>query len=166
MAGEMELGPADVECVEVAGRLMNLGKILVPEELLTKSEPLTDDELALIRNSIATSADLLDGVEFTGPVVETLRQLAEDVTGGKGSGNGEGEVMLSTRIVAVANAFVALASPRAYRAGLAIDAALDTLLSKMSAGGNRRVVVALASYLDNHGGRAALADIGEGPAAS
>ncbi|MFQ5957962.1 MAG: HD domain-containing phosphohydrolase, partial [Alphaproteobacteria bacterium] len=89
IAEEMELDEEHVECVEVAGRLMNLGKILVPEELLSKTTPLTDDEIELIRNSIDTSADLLEGVEFTGPVVETLRQLHEHAEGDETTPGGD-----------------------------------------------------------------------------
>ncbi len=163
IAEEMELDAEEVDCVEVAGRLMNLGKILVPEALLTKTTPLSEEEIGLIRSGIGTSADLLEGVEFTGPVVETLRQLHEhagDVT----TAPDGGDVLVTTRIVATANTCVALASPRAYRAGLSIDEALDSLLSKMGSGADRRVVLALANYLDNRGGRAELAGLGDEPA--
>ncbi|MFQ5784812.1 MAG: HD-GYP domain-containing protein [Alphaproteobacteria bacterium] len=163
VAEEMELDPADVECVEVAGRLMNLGKILVPEALLTKTTPLDDGELALIRDSLRNGVELLADIEFTGPVVDTLRQLHEHADG-RGALDANGEAMLTARIIAIANTFVALVSPRAYREQLTLDAALDTLLSNMADGANRRVVLALAGYLDNHGGRAALADFGNGPA--
>ena len=159
----MELDAEEVDCVEVAGRLMNLGKILVPEALLTKTTPLSEEEIGLIRGGIGTSADLLEGVEFTGPVVETLRQLHEHAGDGTTTPDG-GDVLVTTRIVAAANTCVALASPRAYRAGLSIDEALDSLLSKMGSGADRRVVLALANYLDNRGGRAELAGLGDEPA--
>jgi len=155
IAEELDLPPRETEAVEVAGRLMNLGKILVPEEILTKAGALDDDEIALVRGSLHAGVDLLDGVEFDGPVVETLRELyARDHAGADGD---DDAILLTTRIISVANTLVALVSPRAYRKGLSVDEALDTLLSRMGGGANRRAVLALANYLDNRGGRDALA---------
>ena len=160
VAEGLELPPREVEAVEVAGRLMNLGKILVPEEILTKAGALDDAEIARVRNSLRAGVDLLDGVEFDGPVVETLRELYDhDHTGA--DGDDDDAILLTTRIISVANILVALVSPRAYRKGLSIDEALDTLLSRMGGGANRRAVLALANYLDNRGGRAALAALVE-----
>ena len=160
IADEMELDPVEAESVEIAGRVMNLGKITVPEEVLTKTEPLTDGEFALVRGAIGVSAELLEGVEFDGPVVETLRELhrypGDQALTTK-------QALLTTRIVAVANSFVAMTSPRSYREGLSFNDALDTLLSKMETDDTRRAVMSLANYLDNHGGRETLDGIGKQP---
>ncbi len=114
----------------------------------------------MVRDSIGTSAELIESVEFDGPVVETLRDLHAQMAGDDGE-FGEGDVLLTARIVGIANSFVALTSQRAYRAGLSMDAALDILLKKIVARDARRAVTALASFLDNHGGREALAGIGD-----
>ncbi len=154
VAEEMGLPAVLAETAETAGTIMNFGKILVPPELLTKTEKLSEVEIQLIRASIQTTADLIAGIEFPGPVVETLRQMQErwDGSGPRGLA---GEAILPTaRIVAAANAFVAIASPRAYRSGSDIDAALTELLGKIGSHFDRRVVAALVSYLDNRGGRA------------
>ena len=55
----------------------DLGKILVPSAVLTKPGALTDDELRQVRDSLQAVADVLEEVEFDGPVVATLRQLQE-----------------------------------------------------------------------------------------
>jgi HD-GYP domain-containing protein (c-di-GMP phosphodiesterase class II) len=100
-----------------------------------------------------TSADLLDGIEFDGPVVETLRQ-AQARWDGTGTPAVAGDAILVTaRIVAVANAFVGMVSRRAYREALGIDRAVDALLAQVGKAFDRRVVAALIGYLDNHGGR-------------
>ncbi|MDG1438928.1 MAG: hypothetical protein P8P98_08095, partial [Emcibacteraceae bacterium] len=49
---------------ELAGAMMNLGKILVSREILTKPGKLSNDELKIIRNSILKSADMIKGIEF------------------------------------------------------------------------------------------------------
>jgi PAS domain S-box-containing protein len=153
VAEEMGLPPILAETAETAGNLMNFGKILVPPELLTKTGPLSEIERKLIRASIQTTAEIIAGIEFSGPVVETLRQMQEHWDGSGPRGLGGEEILLTSRIVAVANAFVAIASPRAYRSGSDIDSALTALLGKVGSSFDRRVVAALVAYLDNRGGR-------------
>jgi HD-GYP domain-containing protein (c-di-GMP phosphodiesterase class II) len=159
IADEMELDKVLAESVEVAGRVMNLGKITVPKAILTKTEALTDEEFALVRGAIGVSAELLDGVEFDGPVVETLRQLHENP--GEGALTTKESILFTTRIVAVANSFIAMTSPRSFRAGMSFNDAMDTLLTKMETDDTRRVVKSLANYLDNHNGRDRLKGIGK-----
>lgn len=167
IAGEMSLNESDQETAAVAGALMNLGKILVPEAVLTKTEGLTPDELAMIRDSILTSADLLDGVPFDGPVVETIRQLQEawDGTGAPQALAGE-RILLPARIVAVANAFVGMISPRAYRGALGFEQAAEALMADAGRRYDHRPVLALLNYLDNRGGRQAWAHFAAPPAAA
>ncbi|RMF66108.1 MAG: PAS domain S-box protein, partial [Alphaproteobacteria bacterium] len=103
LANSLNLTLYETEAVEIAGRLMNIGKMLVPREILLKKGRLSEDELALVRNAMKKSADLLTGVEFDGPVVETLRQLHARVDGtGDPPLKGE-EILITARILAVAN---------------------------------------------------------------
>lgn len=155
IAGEMGLSPEEARTVEIVGSLMNLGKILVPSQLLTKSDSLTTDEMRQVRDGLQASADLIRNIEFDGPVVESLRHLQERWDGtGKPRGLSGEAILLPARIVAVANAFVAMVSPRAYRSGISIDEALSDILSQGATAFDRRVAVALANYMDNRGGRA------------
>lgn len=152
---EIGLPKEEAEAAEFAGRLMNLGKILVPSNILTKKGKLTAREIKLVRDGIQATADLLEGVKFEGPVVETLRQSQEhwDGTGAPKKIRGEG-IAATARIIAVANSFVALTSPRAHRAGLDIDDAIETLFTGVGKEFDRKIVAGLVSFLDNHGGRA------------
>jgi PAS domain S-box-containing protein len=159
VAGEMGLDPVLAETAETAGNLMNFGKLLVPPELLTKAGALSADEIRLIRSSIQATADIIAGIEFDGPVVETLRQMQEHWDGSGPRGLAGEAIAITARIVAVANAFVAMASPRAYRAGSDVDAALNELLGKVGSLFDRRVVAALVAYLDNRGGRARWSEL-------
>lgn len=154
IAEEMGLDLVTVETADIVGSLMNLGKILVPEGVLTRVGTLSEDEKQKIRDSMQTTADLLAGIEFDGPVVPALRQLQEhwDGSGGPKGLKGE-EILLPARIVAAANAFVAMVSPRAYRPGIGFDQAIETLMSQVNKSFDRRVVAALINYLDNRGGR-------------
>jgi HD-GYP domain-containing protein (c-di-GMP phosphodiesterase class II) len=155
-AAEMGLTETEIETAEIAGNLLNLGKILIPSDLLAKTSNLTQDELNLVRNSIQMSADLLRDIEFDGPVVDTLRQ-AQARWDGTGTPTLAGEeILVTARVIAVANALVGMTSNRAFRAALDIDEALERLLKDSGKAFDRRVVAALVNYIDNHGGRADL----------
>ena len=87
--------------------------------------------------------------------MDTIRQSGERWDGTGGPAGLAGEAILTTaRIVAVANAFVAMTSPRARRPVLDVDDALANLFAEIGRAYDRRVVAALANHLDNRGGRA------------
>ncbi len=154
MAAEMNLSDIDGDTVELSGALLNLGKLFVPPELLTKQGGLSEEELRVVRDAMLTTADILDRIEFEGPVVETLRQSLEKVDGSGYPGSRKGDdILLTARIIAVANAFVALISARAHRSGLSVDEAVRKLMDQVDFAYDRGVVAALVSYLENKGGR-------------
>jgi HD-GYP domain-containing protein (c-di-GMP phosphodiesterase class II) len=159
VAAGMGLGHERVETAEVAGKLMNIGKIVVPSEVLTKPAALTGDEIRKIHESIQSSIGLLEKIEFDGPVVDTLRQSQERYDGsGPLKMKGE-DILITARIIAVANAFVAMISVRAYRQALGQDQALKILLGEIGTQFDRRVVVALADYVENKQGRDEIAKL-------
>ncbi len=156
IAGEMDASEELVRTVDIAGNLMNIGKILVPPELLTKTKNLTKKEMSIIRNSLVASADLLEEVNFDLPITTTLRQLQENFDGsGQPNGLKGTEITEAARIIAVANAFVGMVSPRAYRSALGFSAAVKNLLEDADIRYDRRMVSALINFLENRGGREA-----------
>jgi HD-GYP domain-containing protein (c-di-GMP phosphodiesterase class II) len=163
VAQEMGLTETEIETAEIAGNLLNLGKILIPTELLGKSSNLTAEELNLVRNSIQTSADLLQDIEFDGPVVDTLRQAQARWDGTGPPPIAGDQILVTARIIGVANALVGMTSDRAFRSAIGIDEAVESLLKESGKGFDRRVVAALANYVDNHGGRDALLAAAGGP---
>ena len=164
IAKDMKMDEAAVETCDIAGALMNLGKVTVPRELLTKTDKLTEAELALVRDSIFTSADLIAGVEFDGPVADTIRQIQEHWDGsGQPNNLAEEEILPTARVVAVANAFVGMVSARAYRPGMSFDDAAKALMSGTGTAFDRRPVSALLHHLDIGGGRQQWAHFGVSP---
>lgn len=154
VAREMGLSEVEIDTTEIAGNLLNLGKIMIPPEVLAKTGDLTEDERRLLRNSVQMSGDMLQDIEFDGPVVDTLRQ-AQERWDGSGQPKGlKGEAILVTaRIIAVANALVGMISDRAFRQGMSIDSAIEILFKEAGKAYDRRVVAALVNYLDNRDGR-------------
>jgi PAS domain S-box-containing protein len=165
-AAEMSLDASTVETAEIAGNLLNLGKILIDRDLLTKSGQLSEAERQEVRHSLQAGADLLQGVEFDGPVVATLRQAQAHWDGsGLPAGLAGDDILVTARIIAVANAFVGMVSPRAHRAALPIDQAVAELLRLVGTQFDRAVVAAFVSWLDNHGGRDQIASLRRPPTA-
>jgi PAS domain S-box-containing protein len=159
VAREMGLSETEIDTAEIAASLLNLGKIMIPPEVLAKTADLTEEERKLLRNSVQVSADIIQDIEFDGPVVDTLRQAQERWDGsGQPRGLKGEEILITARIIGVANALVGMISDRAFRQGMSLDAAIEVLFKEAGHAYDRRVVAALVNYLDNRDGRAELAD--------
>lgn len=150
IAVEMGLESVMVETAEIAGSLMNFGKVLVSRRILTKTTALTSEELQRVRDGILTSADIVGIICFEGPVVPTLRQVLEryDGTGAPDGLKGE-DILVTARIVSVANAFVAFVSPRAHREGLPFREALSVMMKDSGKAFDEKVLIALSHYIEN-----------------
>lgn len=141
-----ELGFSDQErsTLDLAASLANIGKIMVPVEVLTKREPLSADEQALLRKHVEFGLELLKGLQFDGPVLDLIAQKQERPDGrGYPHGLPAERLTLAGQVLAVANAFVALVGGRAYRPGLPLATALEELDHAAGSQFDRRVVAAL-----------------------
>ncbi len=159
VANEMELDATSIETARIAASLMNVGKIVISTKLLTKTDPLTDEERHIIQGSMFDAAELVKTIHFEGPVYETLRQWQE-----KWDGSGilglKGENILTTaRVLGVANTFIGMISPRSWRTAMTTEAAINFLMDNCGTLFDRRVVVALVHFIENHQGKAWLAKI-------
>lgn len=156
IAGHMGLGSDTVRTCDLTGNLVNIGKFFVPDELLTKKGGLSDDEMQVIRDGLLAGADLLESVEFDVPVIKALRQLQERWDGGGHPDGLTGDgIEEAARIVAVANAFVGMVSARAYRDPMSFKEAIDRIFANAGESYDRKVVVALMDFIENHEGREA-----------
>lgn len=153
IAMEMGLDENLVETVEISGKLMNLGRALIPTDLLTKVDKITKKEKAIFENATRVSAELLEHIEFEGPVVETIRQSEEHMDGtGVMKLRGD-EILITARILAISNHFVSMRSPRAHRSMKTMDETMLSINHEAGSKFDRKVVAALVNYLENRGGR-------------
>ncbi len=164
VADEMGEPETTRRTVDVAGNLMNLGKILVPLEILTKSGALTEEEAELVRQSLLGTADMVEQVNFDLPIAPVLRHLQERYDGGGyPDGIGGEEIEVGARIIAVANAFVGMVSPRAWREALDFDEAAAQLMGDSGQRYDPRPVAALINVINNRGGRETWAHFRQAP---
>jgi len=136
--------------LETAANLCNIGKLFIEKEVLAKTGPLTAAELAKLRQEPEFAEQILAGIDFAGPVLTAIIQKNE-LLDGSGHPNGlKGEAIIPTaRVLAAANAFVAMVSPRAYRDSLPVKEAMGQILAAGDAKYDRQVVAALFNVTEN-----------------
>lgn len=111
--------------LRIAGAVHDVGKIVVPSEILSKPTRLNDAEFMLVKQHAQAGYEILKGIEFPWPVAEVARQHHERMDGsGYPRGLKGEEILIEARITAVADVVESMASHRPYRAALGIDAAL------------------------------------------
>jgi len=126
-ARELGLPPDAVERVRLAGILHDVGRVALPEALLAKRGPLTEAEWVLVRAHPSVGARMVETTDY-GDIRSWILFHHERPDGtGYPEGRGESEVPLESSIIAVADAYEAMTSERAYRPALTADAAAGEL---------------------------------------
>jgi putative nucleotidyltransferase with HDIG domain len=126
IAAELGLSNERIEGMQVMGFLHDIGKIIVPAEILSKPSKLTDYEFRFIKEHSQAGYDILKGIEFPWPVASAVVQHHERLNGsGYPSGFAGDEIILEAKIIAVADVIESMASHRPYRAALGIGKALE-----------------------------------------
>ncbi len=129
IAEELELNETEVSDVGLGAELHDIGKIGVPEALLNKDGPLTDDEYRQVMTHMIIGERILRPLFTDNPtVLHVVRWHHERVDGtGLPDGLTDCEIPLSARIVAVADAFDAMTCARPYRSARPAKEALREL---------------------------------------
>jgi putative nucleotidyltransferase with HDIG domain len=126
LAAEMGLATDDIEGVEIAALLHDIGKLRVPAGILAKPRKLTNPEMALVREHAVCGAEILSDIDFPWPIAEVVAQHHERMDGsGYPRGLAGDEIHEYARILAVADVVEAMSSHRPYRPSLGLDAAMD-----------------------------------------
>lgn len=152
IAQELEMDKIDGDTAEFAGALRDVGNVFISSAVLAKlRRDLSEAEAKHLAASYKTSAELLEGIDFEGPVVDAIKQSAERIDGSGPLGLMDEEILLSARIVAVAEAFVTMCLPEDGSEGMSFEEAGNRLLQEEGKY-ERKATAALLNYLENHGG--------------
>ena len=128
VAAEMGAGAAELEALRLAALIHDIGKLVVPAEILTKPGRLSIDEFRLIMEHSQAGYDAIRAVEFEGPVAEIVVQHHERLDGsGYPQGLRGDAILLESRAIAVADVYEAMTSHRPYRPALTRESALEEL---------------------------------------
>jgi PAS domain S-box-containing protein/putative nucleotidyltransferase with HDIG domain len=131
VAGELGLSEDEKEGLRLAAMIHDLGKLSVPSEILTKPKKLLDVEFELIKTHSRSGYEILSKLDFPWPIARMILEHHERMDGsGYPQGLKGGDVLLQSRILAVADVVESMASHRPYRPALGIEPALSEIETK------------------------------------
>lgn len=124
----MQLDSERLEGLYLGALVHDIGKTGIPKEILTKPGPLTREERAVVQTHARIGSDILAPVILPWPVHVIVAQHHERLDG---SGYPDGllgeQMLLESRIVAVADVFQSMCDDRPYREALSVQTALAEL---------------------------------------
>jgi diguanylate cyclase (GGDEF)-like protein/putative nucleotidyltransferase with HDIG domain len=118
----------EIQGVKTAALLHDIGKLAVPEHILSKPGPLTQEEFEKIRQHPIVGAEIIEAVPFPYPVAPLIRSHHERWDGrGYPMGLKGEEIPLGARILGLVDYFDALLAERPYHKAMSLEAAVGLL---------------------------------------
>jgi len=144
LARELGLSEDETEALKAASVLHDIGKLAVPEHIISKPGRLTPEEFEKMKIHPIVGAEILEQVNFPYPVVPIVRAHHEKWDG-SGYPNGlAGEAIpIGARILAAVDCLDALASDRQYRKALPLNVAMDKVASEAGTSFDPKIVAIL-----------------------
>src|SRR6185436_6319429 len=146
LARGLGMSENEIQGVKTAALLHDIGKLAVPEHILSKPGPLTPEEFQKIRAHPKVGADIVSSVPFPYPVAPLILSHHERWDGkGYPSGLKGEDIPLGARILSVVDYFDALMAERPYHKAMTAEAAVGLLQQEAGKGLDPAVV---AVFLD------------------
>src|SRR5438270_892067 len=144
LANDLGLSDNEKEALQAASVLHDIGKLAVPEHIISKPGKLTPEEFEKMKVHPVVGAEILESVQFPYPVVPIVRAHHE-------KWNGEGypyglrgeQIPIGARIVAAVDCLDALASDRQYRRALPLEEAMQRVRADSGSSFDPRVIEVL-----------------------
>ncbi len=144
LAKELDLSEDETEALQAASVLHDIGKLAVPEHIITKPGKLTAEEFDKMKIHPIVGAEILEQVNFPYPVVPIVRAHHEKWDGSGYPYGLSGEAIpIGARILAAVDCLDALASDRQYRRALPLDEAMACVVAEAGKSFDPRVVAIL-----------------------
>jgi putative nucleotidyltransferase with HDIG domain len=152
LAQALGLDPHRVELTRLAGKLHDIGKIGIRDDILLKTGSLSEDEREAIRQHPMVAFDMLRHIEGAEQIA-TIVLAHHERPDGKGypKGLSGAEIPFEAQIVAVADVFSALIEDRSYHQGMALDRVIHLMTGMKGTQLNVDIVMALFRLLRSHG---------------
>jgi diguanylate cyclase (GGDEF)-like protein len=128
LAGRLELPRHEIDRIQLAAELHDIGKTAIPDSLLNKPGELTDEEWEYVRCHTLIGERILLAAPSLAQTAALVRSSHERIDGhGYPDGLSGDAIPVGSRIIAVCDAFDAMISDRSYRAAMPAAAALAEL---------------------------------------
>ena len=125
IASDLGMPEAEIANIRMAGLMIDIGKISVPAEILSKPATLTSMEFKLLQGHAEAGYEIIASAHMHGFIAEFVRQHHERLDGsGYPHGLTGDEMLPGSKVLAVADVVEAMMSHRPHRAALGQDAAL------------------------------------------
>jgi HD-GYP domain-containing protein (c-di-GMP phosphodiesterase class II) len=145
---QIGLNEKTTDLIYYAGLLQNIGKITLPESLFANKGKLSKEDWEQIQNHPNVGVNLLMNINFLSEVIPYIHYHRERWDGcGEPEGLKGNSIPFGSRIIAVADAYTAMTSDRAYREAMSRDKALDIMKSESGTKWDPDVVNALFELL-------------------
>jgi diguanylate cyclase (GGDEF)-like protein/putative nucleotidyltransferase with HDIG domain len=142
---ELGLTPDEREGLRAAALLHDIGKLAVPEHIISKPGRLTPEEFEKMKIHPVVGAEILERVKFPYPVVPVVRAHHEKWDGSGYPYGLQGDAIpIGARILAAVDCLDALATDRQYRRALPLDEAMKIVESEAGKAFDPRVVETLS----------------------
>src|SRR5437870_4560541 len=141
VAKELKISPPEMEALHAAALLHDIGKLAIPEHIISKPGRLTPEEFEKMKIHPVVGAEILERVRFPYPVVPIVRAHHEkwDGTGYPFGLRGE-EIPIGARILSAVDYLDALASDRQYRRALPLEEVIQRLAAESAKAFDPKVV--------------------------
>lgn len=114
--------------IGVAASIHDIGKLVIPSEILSKPGRLNAAEFELVKHHAQAGYDIVEQIDFPWPAAQMILQHHERLDGsGYPHGLRGDDIGLGGRIIAIADGVEAMSSHRPYRPGLGLDVALENI---------------------------------------
>jgi putative nucleotidyltransferase with HDIG domain len=141
---ELNMSEDQMQALQAAALLHDIGKLAVPEYIISKPGKLTREEFEKMKIHPVVGAEILDRVRFPYPVVPIVRSHHERWDGkGYPEGLSGEDIPLGARILAAVDCLDALASDRQYRRALPLDKAMEIVAGDSGTAFDPRIVAVL-----------------------
>jgi HD-GYP domain-containing protein (c-di-GMP phosphodiesterase class II) len=150
IADYLKLNEKTTDLIYYAGLLQNIGKITLPEEIFSQKGKLSKDDWNKLQNHPNVGVSLLMKINFLSEVVPYIHYHRERWNGqGEPEGLAGMSIPLGSRIIAVADAYQAMVSERAYRESMSEEKVLEVLKSEAGIKWDPVIVDALIEIKQN-----------------
>jgi diguanylate cyclase (GGDEF)-like protein/PAS domain S-box-containing protein/putative nucleotidyltransferase with HDIG domain len=150
IAKQMRLSSGEVEVIKYAGLLHDIGKISIPQEILTKQEALNQKEFDILKRHPVIGCNILREVKFLEKELPMILHHHERYDGkGYPYGLKEREIPLGARILSVADSFDAMLAGRTYKVRMDRESALAEIRAKSGTQFAPEIVEEFLAAVDN-----------------